>query len=59
MGSVRDSEVGDCNHGEALVYHIHPQEDIRDEEESGIGKGRDMELALLRVAPRRNEKGAN
>jgi hypothetical protein len=55
VGSVRDSEVGDCNHGEARVYHIHPRRDIRDEEESGIGKGRDMELALLRVAPRRNE----
>lgn len=55
MGNVRDSEVWDCNHGEVLVYHNHLQGGIRGEEETGIGKGRDMELALLRVAPRRNE----
>lgn len=51
--SVRDSGVGDCNHVEVLVYRTHPLEDIRDAEANGIGKGRDMELALLRVGPGR------
>lgn len=54
VGSVRDSVVGDCNHVEALVYRIHPPEGIRGVEVSGIGKGRDMELALLRVGPERD-----
>lgn len=53
--NVRDSAVGDCNRAEALVYHIHLQEDIRDAEASEIDKGRDMELAPLRVGPERNE----
>lgn len=49
VGSVRGSVVGDCNHGAALVYHIHPPGDIRDAEASEIGKDRDMGLSPLRI----------
>lgn len=56
VGSVRDSVVGDCNHVEALVYHIHLWEGILDVEASGIGKGRDMGVSPLRVGPGRNEQ---
>ena len=56
VDSARDNVVGDCIRAEALVYHIHPQEGIRDVAGSGIGMGHDMELSLQQVGPEKNER---